>query len=377
MIYKIDVWHKFDTAGNKVQEVYCLSDMHGVESIRPQDVAMMNTVDQENRKALVACCEQLKKDKALFLVEDPFQVTNQSHKKIAAYIPLYKPVAFQLPEGQKPALLQFLADILAGNGCDVINVECRQQRIVSNLFYTTLISLRNTRSPILSPFHRNINSLYGPTVKEVVQEFNNALALAKEYCMTDGSVLADYYTSVITKLEKTAPFADLLSTSNSFYWDIVDAADNKVKETLVNAFLLWGLELIDINTLHALYGASERSKVCIVMGGVHINGINSVLLSLGYHKVQTIGEDSLTEQEYKDRACLVDELSNVNRLIPAQPNSWFANMFGAIKHVFTKNIVTSQVTVDAEKVRAFNQLNTKFAYAKPIDTADFGVLVGK
>jgi hypothetical protein len=45
MIYKMDVWHKIDSQGIVAQELFCLSDMHGVEALRPADALTMNMKD--------------------------------------------------------------------------------------------------------------------------------------------------------------------------------------------------------------------------------------------------------------------------------------------------------------------------------------------
>lgn len=376
MIYTIDEWHKVDAQGVVVQQLFCLSDMHGAESVRPQDAAVMNKVDQEQRGALTDCLVQLKKDKALFIVEDPFGASFGLHKKIAAYLATYKPIAFNQPEGQKPILLAFLADILSQNGCDVINADYyRQQRGISYLFGVTLNNCRKTASPLTVSFHKNINTLYGTTLKEVAQEFKDGLDQAKTYSISDGPVLAACYESIITELEKTLPFADLLSSTSYFYWDLVDAAYASAQAVLQPAFLLWGLELVDMHTLHALYNAQGRSKVCIIMGGVHVNNISSQLPKLGYQKVRTVGEDSLTEQEYSERSQLSAQLFNVNRLIPAKPASWLMKMREKIAHTFSKNRVVTEVPVDQEKLTLFTTLNTKFCFAKPINLADFKMLV--
>lgn len=376
MIYKIETWHKVDAAGNVVQELFCLSDMHSVEAVRPHDAVMMNNVDQEQRKVLTDYAEQLKKDNTLFIVEDVFYNDAHTHKKIAAFIPLQKAYGFAQPEGQRPVLLQFLADILSAHGCDVVSVECRQQRLISYMFFATLVQFRATNSPLLSAYYTNINTLYGPTLQEVAQEFKDALAQVHHYRLSDGDALADYYTGIIAELEKTVPYADLLSSTNYFYWDCATALNDAVKQTAINAFLLWGSELLDAYALHTLYNASDRKKVCILLGGVHITNISQQLPRLGYQKVHTVGADSLTEQEYAQRAPIMEALFNVNQLVPIRSESWFGRAIDTIKRRFSKNIMVNSLVIDTEKTIACNKLLAKFAQVKPVSNADFAVLVG-
>ncbi|MCX5925200.1 MAG: hypothetical protein NT124_02795 [Candidatus Dependentiae bacterium] len=371
-IHKIDVWHKFDTAGNKVQELYCLSDMHSMETLlKPEEVCRLNKIEQEQRVALLSYSEQFKKDNTLFIVEDPQSAADVTHEKIKAYLSVYKPVALAQPDGQKPILLQFLADYLRDHECKVINAECRQQRIVSQQLYSCLVEFRRIQSPLLAQYHTNINTLYGATVKEIVKEFTDSMARVKEYSLSDGSALADYYAATLAKLEKTEPFVNLLNTANCYYWDQLDAISAINKTAFQQAFLVWGLEHLDMHTLHAVYNATDADKVCIVMGSVHVHGVNAVLPQLGYRKIQTIGTEMLTEQEWLSRATYMDKLFNVTQFVPSQKvATWWDYVQNSI-----------QVPVNFAYAMfygiKFNQLSKKFAYIKPLDTADFGVLVGK
>lgn len=371
-IHKIDVWHKFDTAGNKVQELYCLSDMHGMEALlKPEEVCRLNKIEQEQRVALLSYSKQFNKENTLFIVEDPLSAADVAHEKVKAYLSVHKPVALAQPDGQKPILLQFLADYLRDHACKVINAECRQQRIVSHLLYNWLVEFRRIQSPLLAQYHTNINTLYGATVKEIVKEFTDSMARVKEYSLSDGSALADYYAATLARLEKTQPFVNLLNTANCYYWDQLDFTSAIIKTAFQQAFLVWGLELLDMHTLHAVYNATDADKVCIVMGSLHVHGVNAVLPQLGYRKIQTIGTEMLTEQEWLSRATYMDKLFNVAQFVPSQKvATWWDYVQNSIQ-------VPVNFAYNVFYTIKFNQLNTKFAYAKPLDTADFGVLVGK
>jgi hypothetical protein len=381
MIYKMDVWHKRDAQGSIIQELYCLSDMHGVETLRPQDALMMNAKDQEQRAHLLAACTALKADNALWIVEDPFSVSQDSHTGVADYLKLYQPIAFVQPVGQQPILLHFLYDVLTQQGADVINVEYRQQRIVSHLFYTVLGELTRTGSPILKQFRTNINTLYGSTLQEVAQEFDRELARLREYAAHErvlgNELLADSYNAVIKKAEQAEPFIALLREYRYNYWDLTGATSPAVLSALVNAFLVWGMELVDVNALHVLYNAQDRKKICMILGGVHIAAISRLLPSLGYTKAQTVGADSLTPEEYDKRAQLLDQLYSVEQLVPQPVSGLLAQAWRALTHRWKKNILVSDLAVNADKTREFNDLNMKFAQVDPVDAACFDLLAGK
>jgi len=379
MIYKIDKWCKYDALGNVTQELYCLSDMYGVEVARPQDIVMMNKVDQEQRSLIAHYAQRLKTDNTLFIVEDPLQLSADTHKKIAAFIPLQKSWGFAQPDGQKPILLHFLADTLSQWGCDVVNVEYRQQRIISSMFYTTLVEFRRTRSPLLSVYSKNINTLYGATLPEIAQESERALARMHEYFRDnrDNQALGNYYERIITQFANTMPYVELLRKHNYCYWDCMDAAaSDAIRSLMLDAFLLWGYELLDAYALQAINSAPDRKKICIIMGGFHIYNISTQLPLLGYHKEQTIGTDSFTEQEHMQRVLLMSELCDMNQFVPAETDSWVNGILHKVKRLFSKNIFVNEVSIDAGKLALLKKLCTKSAYVNPISSVDFEILLG-
>lgn len=404
MIYKMDVWHKHDAQGTVTQELFCLSDMHGVEALRPADALTMNMKDQEQRAHLVAAAQKMQEtswtQETSWIVEDPFALSPASHKGAADYIAVYKPVAFAQPAGQQPILLHFLQDMLLGaiqagaaaQNNNVINIEYRQQRIVNHIFYTALGQLINSGSPILKPFYKNINTLYGSDLREIAQEFDAALARVREYAQQDyiqnNPALVNYYKKVIAQAEQSEQFVALLRAYNYKYWDLAGAVSPAVLSVLVNAFLVWDLELVDAHAIHALSMVHETEKagvqnadakkVCakkiyVVMGGVHIAAISELLPALGYTKVNTVGADSLSASEYARRAELLSELYGVEQLVPKAGSLSLAQrvwrvLFGR------KNILATDLIIDTAKLQEFNALNLKFAHVSPIDNSCFDML---
>ncbi len=376
MIYKIDTWQKTNNEGNVVQEVYCLSDMHAYEGVRPEQLIDFNNTEQNQRTTFINALKHIQKNKALFIVEDPYSVNTHTHQKIAAYLPLLKPAYFAEPEGKRPPFLLFLDEILQSHNLSVFNAECRQQRIISHLFLSTLVALRQSRSPILKPFSVNIKKLYGPTLCDIGHEFITVLNTVKEYQKTDGPILAEYYAGIITKLEQTQPFIDLLlqASPSLFYWDICDAANATILQEFYSAFLLWGLELVDAYALHALYTAGNKEKVYIIMGGIHTHNVQLMLPKLGYTKVETIGIDPLTEQEYADLATIRAALFDISQFVPSRPITWLESQKKRIRSLWSNNILANTINKEAQKVDAHKKLNEKLAYVEPIDAFSFKML---
>jgi|GEM_PF-3791887 len=376
MIYKIDTWQKINNEGNIVQEVYCLSDMHAYEWVRPEQVIEFNNIEQSQRTMLINASQQIQKNKTLFIVEDPYSVKPDTHSKIAAYLPLLKPACFAQPEGKRPSFVMFLDAILQSHNFSVFNVECRQQRMISHSFLSTLQELRQTRQPILKSFSINIKKLYGPTLCDIGHEFVTALNTIKEYQQTDGPILSDYYAGIITKLESTQPFIDLLlqASPSLYYWDICDAANSTIVQEFYSAFLLWGLELVDAYALHALYAAQDKEKVYIIMGGIHTHNINLILPKLDYTKVETIGTDSLTEQEHADLATIRASLFDVNQFVPTKPTTWLECFKKRLTSLWSNNILTDTINKDVQKTDAHKKLIAKLTYVQPLDTAHWKIL---
>lgn len=420
-IYKIDVWHKLDSGGNTIQKLYCLSDMHGeIPGLLPEDVLQKQVVEQEQRAALRACCEKQScneqrfrdgqelsgeqqvcgeyelngrhnnHDSVLFIVEDNKSPTDVAHKKVATYLNRCKQHVYAQPGGARPPLLHFLADILRDRGGQVINVEDRQLRSASRLMHTCLVDLRKVQSPVLQQFQHNINNLYGPTLKEVAQEFRDSIARAQAYGMSDGKTLGSYYAATLADLEKTMPFADFLSQQDGCYWDYIDAVQKQDRlwahnyiVLLQSAIAVWGAELLDMHALHALYNAADKDKVCIIMGAMHIRGISVLLPHIGYCKVRTVGTDTLTEREHDERVAFIKEYMNVNQfIVPKESPTWW-NSVVSQKSPTWWDYIKSMVTLPIKLVYGFLQgrrmkvLTEKWILAQPVSRADFDVLVHK
>src|SRR5205807_882295 len=130
-----------------------------------------------------------------------------------------------------------------------------------------LVEFRRTRSPLLSLYTKNINTLYGATLPEVAQEFEQALARLQEYMRAsdNNQAINNYYERIFTELKKTMSYAHLLRKHNYFYWDCMDAAaSDTIRSHMLEAFLLWGYELLDVYALQEITNAVDRKKICVI-----------------------------------------------------------------------------------------------------------------
>jgi len=338
-IYQIDIWHKRDSNG-KIIELYCMSDIH-----------LNSGVSRKQKAALLTQCKQLDND-TLFIVEDSMSETDITHPKIKAFMSFIKKK--QIPP--QASLLCFLADELREQNQKVINVENRQIRFGALLFRSYLLGYEKSR-PSSSAVY-----LYAPTIKDLIDEFEQALSNIRAFCVTDGPILAQYYSDALTRLNKEALPTNLLDRLNTseYFHNFVHKNALSTRRLIVDCLPKWGSEALDINALHHIHHASNYSKICVIMGGIHVQGISSILPAIGYTKVKTIGTSPLIEDEWHDFMTFAAE-----------------NYYNELAVLLNNKSANNKASYTRDELKRFIDLAEKIVYTKPISTTDFNVIADK
>ncbi len=246
-IYKLDIWRKWNKEQKAYQHVYLFSDNHENHWCHDYDKDQLNyffKYTQETKEGIKIIVESLHGDK----------------KK-------------KFKWRQKPAEAKnILARIykLHKKDFNIHNVECR----------FALAKLIKNKS----------KSLLDKAIEEIVDN------MAKVYNYADGTYLNKYYLYAMQRVLKN------VSKVSSHYIDKIKHAEHFSDEKIIEH----SCDLIDCHALHKIHTSFEP-KICVFMGGEHIENISSILFLNGYDLIYSSGTKYkiISERGYSNRVRII------------------------------------------------------------------------
>lgn len=263
--------HKMTMQSAGQEKVFVgLSDFH--DKSNPANVTQLQIIEQ----CMVGC----DKAKTKFAAEDLSSRNNKGRFACGHYF-----------VNSRGGILGGLADMARRKGLDIDNIEFRYCRVTS-------------LGPVLNNLHEPLDglaSVAGTRVESLIDEIQVTINDIRSY--NDGPVLKKIYETAIRNVQKNMVSLKLVPNMRGTIAEYLrDHSTISNRLELLKKLLTFDSALLDIELVHSIVNAQDKTKFVAIAGGSHIVRVCELLAKIGYKKVNST--NIAYAKEYDLQRCL-------------------------------------------------------------------------